>query len=234
VDARWGGCTRAVLAVSPNNPTGSVLTAQELAELDSRCGVRRAALIIDEVFADYVLEPPDGTPSAAVPEALTFRLGGLSKSAALPQLKLSWIAVYGPDTLVEQALQRLELIGDTYLSVSTPVQVAAPDLIAAGYAIRAQVQRRIQENYRRLHELARPHPAVDVLPVQGGWSAILRIPSRVSEEEFVLQLVEMDAVIVHPGFLFDFPHESFIVVSLLPEPEVFGVGMSRLLERADA
>jgi alanine-synthesizing transaminase len=234
VDAQWVGSTRAVLAVSPNNPTGSVLTLQELTELDGRCAARGAALIVDEVFADYVLAAGSGTAAVGVPQALTFRLGGLSKSAALPQLKLSWIVVEGPDDLVAQALERLELIGDTYLSVATPVQAAAADLIAHGRGIREQVLTRIQGNYRLLQEFARPHPAVDVLPVEGGWSAVLRIPSRISEEDFVLQLVEIDSVVVHPGFFFDFPHEAFLVVSLLPEPDVFGHGVRRVLERADA
>lgn len=234
VDAQWGARTRAVLAVSPNNPTGSVLTAGEFAALDGRCAARGAALIVDEVFADYRIEPRDHAAFSAAPQALTFRLGGLSKSAALPQLKLGWVAAGGPGALVAEALDRLELIGDTYLSVSTPVQVAAADLIACGRQLREQIQSRILGNYGRLHELARSHPAVDVLPAEGGWSAVLRIPSRVSEEEFVLQLIELDSVIVHPGYFFDFPHEAFVVVSLLPEADVFADGVRRVLERADA
>jgi alanine-synthesizing transaminase len=233
VDAQWGARTGAVIAVSPNNPTGSVLTLPEIQGLDDRCAARGAALVVDEVFADYVLEEAAG-PGRVEPRALTFRLGGLSKSAALPQVKLGWMTVEGPDPRVHQALERLELIGDTYLSVSTPVQVAAPDLIAAGRHIREQVQQRIVHNYRWLHEIARSHPAVDVLPAAGGWSAVLRIPSRVSEEDFVLQLVELDRVVAHPGFFFDFPHEAFVVLSLLPEPDGFATGARRILERADA
>lgn len=233
VDARWSGRTRAVLAVSPNNPTGSMLTAHEREEMARRCAARGAALVIDEVFADYVIDSPVPVEPTRTVDALTFRLGGLSKSAALPQLKLGWMAVEGPEELVTGALERLELIGDTYLSVSTPVQVAAPDLIAAGRLVREQVQQRIAGNYRRLHEMARSHPAVDVLPAAGGWSVVLRIPSRVGEEGFVRQLVELDRVIVHPGFFFDFPHEAFVIVSLLPEGDEFETGVRRVLERAD-
>jgi alanine-synthesizing transaminase len=234
VDGQWNARTRAVLAVSPNNPTGSVLTADELEELGRRAAERDVALVIDEVFADYALEPAHDTHAAVPPRALTFRLGGLSKSAALPQLKLGWIAVEGPDGLVTGALERLELIGDTYLSVSTPVQVAAPDLLAAAGVIRAEVERRIRGNYRRLHDLARAYPGIDVLPAAGGWSAVLRIPAGAGEEEFVLQLIEQDRVIVHPGFFFDFPHEAFVVVSLLPEAGDFETGVRRVLERANA
>ena len=132
--------TRAVLAVSPNNPTGSIVSAEEYVALADRCAARDAALIVDEVFADYPLPAGVEAGFAAPPGApacLSFRLGGLSKSAALPQLKLGWIAVDGPARLVEEALERLELICDTYLSVSTPVQVAAPDLIAGGAGPRA-------------------------------------------------------------------------------------------------
>jgi len=238
IDRSWNGQTRAVLAVSPNNPTGSVISTAELTALDTSCAGHGAALIIDEVFADYSLAetaPPISNAGTSVrPEALTFRLGGLSKSAALPQLKLGWIAADGPDRLVSDALARLELICDTYLSVSTPVQVAAPGLIDAGVDLRRQVSDRVRGNYARLRECAIGHPAVEVLNSEGGWSAVLRIPSKATEEELVLKLIEEDTVLVHPGFFFDFPHEAFLVVSLLPEPENFREGVRRLLERVDA
>jgi aspartate/methionine/tyrosine aminotransferase len=237
VDARWDARTRAVLAVSPNNPTGSVLTSEELSDLDSRCAARRAALIVDEVFGDYPLDPSVAVTNVgvkAVPEAVTFRLGGLSKSAALPQVKLGWIAVDGPQVLVAGALERLELICDTYLSVSTPVQVAAADFICGGAGARRQVLERIRANYVELRARAAAYPAVEVPHVDAGWSAVLRIPARESEEAVVLQLVEEDGVIVHPGFFFDFPHEAFLVVSLLPAVDEFREGLRRVLERVDA
>lgn len=235
----WSEDVRAVLAVSPNNPTGSVMTGEELAALEDRCAARGAALIVDEVFADYPLGTEDSLGGALPPDderpstALRFRLGGLSKSAGLPQVKLGWMAVDGPEHLVSAALDRLEIICDAYLSVSTPVQVAAPALIEAGGIVRAQILERIRSNERTLRCAAATHPAIDVLHLQAGWSAVLRVPSTRSEEQVVIDLIDRDELLVHPGFFFDFPHEAFIVISLLPEPDMFGEGVRRLLERVD-
>ena len=236
LDAAWSPRTRAVLAVSPNNPTGSIVSAEEHLALAGLCASRDAALIVDEVFADYLLSPaasPGSGETSDAPACLSFRLGGLSKSAALPQLKLGWIAVDGPARLVGEALERLELICDTYLSVSTPVQVAAPDLISGGAGPRAEVLQRVRDNYRTLGELASRHPSVDVLNTDGGWSVVIRVPARASEEAITLDLLERDGVVVYPGFFFDFPREAFLVVSLLPEPAQFQEGVRRVLERVD-
>ena len=225
-----------MLAVSPNNPTGSIVAADEQVALAGLCASRDAALIVDEVFADYVLSPaasPGSSATSDPPACLSFRLGGLSKSAALPQLKLGWIAVDGPAHLVAEALARLELICDTYLSVSTPVQIAAPDLISGGAGPRAEVLQRVRDNYRTLGELASRHPSVDVLNIEGGWSAVIRVPARASEEEITLDLLDRDGVVVYPGFFFDFAREAFLVVSLLPEPALFHEGVRRVLERVD-
>jgi alanine-synthesizing transaminase len=228
----WNRDVRALLAVSPNNPTGSIVTSDELQRLGDICAAGDAALVIDEVFTDY---PLGGRAARANPVlgCLTFRLGGLSKSAGLPQLKLGWIAVEGPHDLVRAALERLDLICDTYLSVSTPVQVAAPALIRAGGAVRTSILARIRENDASLRSLARSYPSVEALPCEAGWSIVLRVPSTRSEEALVLQLLEEDGVLIHPGFFFDFPHEAFLVGSLLPEPSLFVEGMRRVLERAD-
>jgi len=257
---RWTAAVRAVLAVSPNNPTGSVLSAEELETLSTLCAERGAALIIDEVFADYTLATEDGgrrteadsisqrsrgpTPARsrsatsrlarAAGAPLTFRLGGLSKSAGLPQVKLGWILIDGADEVVREAMDRLEVICDAYLSVSTPVQVAAPGLIEAGAAVRAQILDRVRLNYRALLAAAAGHPAIEVLTTDAGWSSVVRVPSTRSEEDLVVDLVDRDGVLVHPGFFFDFPHEAFIVVSLLTEPQTFAEGLRRVLERADA
>jgi len=240
LDRDWTDTVRAVLAVSPNNPTGSMLTAAELAALTERCEARDAALIIDEVFADYALSAqessnPDRQEAKGKREkCLTFRLGGLSKSAGLPQVKLGWILVDGPETLARGALVRLELICDTYLSVSTPVQRAAPSLIAAGAVVRAGILDRIRSNDHELRTLAAAYPSIQVLPCEAGWSAVLRVPSTRAEEDLVIELLERDGVLLHPGFFFDFPHESFLVVSLLPERPAFVEGVRRVLERAHA
>jgi aspartate/methionine/tyrosine aminotransferase len=235
LDRAWSSDVRAVLAVSPNNPTGSILTADEIRDLSTRCAERGAALIIDEVFADYPLTAPaEIDPEPRQNSALSFRLGGLSKSAGLPQVKLGWIAVDGPAALVRDAIDRLEVICDAYLSVSTPVQMAASSLIAAGAHVRARILERIRANLAVLQRLAAAHPAIHVLPVEAGWSAVLRVPSTRSEEDLVLALIDEDGVLAHPGFFFDFAHEAFLVVSLLPEPAAFAEGVRRLLERADA
>ena len=226
----WAENVRAVLAVSPNNPTGSTLAEDELAALSAMCARRGAALIVDEVFADYSLGPEPAVSERAA-ECLTFRLGGLSKSAGLPQLKLGWIHVDGPEAIVDEAMQRLEVICDAYLSVSTPVQIAAPALIAAGGLIRAQIQKRVRANYHALRDAVARYPAIELLQADAGWSAVLRVPSTRSEEDRVVDLLERDRVLVHPGFFFDFPHEAFIVVSLLPPVEMFADGVARVLER---
>ena len=235
VDRAWTARTRAVLAVSPNNPTGSVLSTAERNELAARCAARDGALILDEVFVDYPIDltVSDVARQGAEPPCLTFRLGGLSKSAAMPQLKLGWIAVDGPRHLVVEALERLELIGDTYLSVATPVQIAAAELIAGGAGPRAQIADRVRANYGVLHTLSAAYSSVDVLQADAGWSAVLRVSARQSEEAIALELLERDAVVVYPGFFFDFPHEAFLVISLLPETSVFTEGVRRILERVD-
>lgn len=228
LDERWNAAVRAVLAVSPNNPTGSMLSAAEIDGLGRRCAERGAALIIDEVFADYPLDPASGVAAAGPSPALTFRLGGLSKSVGLPQVKLGWIALEGPDPLVAGALERLELICDTYLSVSTPVQIAAPRLLEDGAVVREAILARVRANHAALERLAARAPALDLVPAEGGWSAALRVPAVRSEEDLVLELLERDGVLVHPGFFFDFPHEAFLVVSLLPPVELFEEGILRL------
>ena len=240
LDRGWSSDVRAVLAVSPNNPTGSIVSDDEIRELSTRCAERGAALIIDEVFADYPLtsvisvESRVPRPESRPDSCLSFHLGGLSKSAGLPQVKLGWIAVDGPAALVRDAIDRLEVICDAYLSVSTPVQIAASSLIAAGAQVRTRILERIRRNLAELQRLAVGHPAIHVLPVDAGWSAVLRVPSTRSEEDLVLALIDEDAVLAHPGFFFDFAHEAFLVVSLLPDPTAFAEGARRLLERADA
>lgn len=234
LDAAWNDRTRCVLAVTPNNPTGSILRHDDAEQLVSRCDGRNAALIVDEVFWDYPLSRPLPEPEPLrQPSALTFRLGGLSKSVALPQLKLGWIAVQGPEAAVTDALDRLELICDTYLSVSTPVQVAARRLLEAGAGIRQQVVDRIQRNYSALGARLAGSPA-SLLPADGGWSAVIRVPATRAEEAIVLDLLERDAVVVHPGYFFDFPGEAFLVVSLLPPPDAFDRGVQLLQDRLNA
>lgn len=228
--------TRAILVVSPNNPTGSFLSAAELEQLARLCASRQIAIISDEVFADYELEPgaraAAGRPLTRA-DVLSFSLGGLSKSIGLPQVKLGWIAVAGPQELAAAARERLELMCDTYLSVGTPVQVAASALLSRGAAVRAQIANRVVANYRQLHAAVAAVPSCRVLHAGGGWYAVLQVPSLATEEELVVTLLTADGVLVHPGYFFDFPRESFLVVSLLPEPSVFADGTARMLRHFD-
>ena len=222
--------TRAVLVVSPNNPTGSMLRSADRDWLASLCGERKWALIADEVFAGYPLRPArDAVSCIGETRALTFVLGGLSKSAGLPQLKLGWIAASGPEALVRQAIERLEVMCDTYLSVSTPVQIAAPALLAAGRTIRDGIRARISTNLASLDRLLAGASSISVLPPEGGWSVALRVPAVEPEEALVLRLLRDHHVLVHPGFFFDFASEAYLVVSLLPEPSVFNIAMNGVI-----
>ncbi len=235
LERAWTPDTRAILAVSPNNPTGSVLSVPEADQLTARCAGRRAALILDEVFHDYPLSRPSDEPQAFItPSCLLCRLGGLSKSIGLPQVKLGWIALDGPADIVAEALDRLELICDTYLSVSTPVQVAARSLIERGAGVREQIVDRVRANDAAARTIMAGSLGATVLPADGGWSLVIRVPATRSEEALVTELLEHDAVAVHPGYFFDFPHEAFLVVSLLPEPDVFARGMRLVQDRVDA
>jgi alanine-synthesizing transaminase len=225
---------KAVLAVHPNNPTGSFLTREELAWLDERLGPRGAALISDEVFLDYGFEPDRsraGVAAANARETLTFSLGGLSKSSALPQMKLAWMVAGGPRDLVAAALERLELIADTYLSVATPVQHALPALLSmssrASAGIRARVLGNLAALDRALADVAQNF-GVRRLPSEGGWYAALRVPEVRSEEEMVLELLESHDVLVQPGFFYDFPSGAFLVISLLGDPPEFRRAVGRL------
>jgi alanine-synthesizing transaminase len=235
LERAWSDGTRAVLAVSPNNPTGSIVRDADAAELARTCAARGAGLIVDEVFWDYPLGDslPEPKPFDA-PPCLLFRLGGLSKSAGLPQVKLGWMTVEGPDDLVAEAIDRLELICDTYLSVSTPAQAAAPSLIESGRTIRDHILERVRGNYRELLSRAAGVPGITVLPADAGWSAVIRVPAITGEEQLVLDLLQRHAVVIHPGYFFDFAHEAFLVVSLLPEPGEFVRGVDAVLERAGA
>jgi len=236
VAARATPATRAVLLVSPNNPTGSYVTANELERLSAFCAGRRIALIVDEVFADYPLDKPPGavTDVAASSRALAFTLGGLSKTVGLPQLKLGWIVVGGEERLRTDAVRALELIADSYLSVSTPVQVAAADLLRRGGGIRDGIIDRLRANLAALRRIVARREAATLLTCEGGWYAVLRVPSTRSEEELVLELLEHERVLVHPGYFFDFPHEAFVIVSLLPRPDAFADAAARMLQFATA
>jgi alanine-synthesizing transaminase len=237
--------TRALLIVSPNNPTGSILKACELEAVAALCARHGLALIGDEVFADYVFRDAvrdarggaDAGASVSVlaqDRVLTFALGGLSKSAGLPQLKLGWIAMKGPAASIADASLRLDLICDTYLSVATPVQRAAPSLLEQGTIVRGRIHARLDANRRALQRALAHAPGCTLLHLEAGWSAVVRVPAIRSEEALALDLLTQDRVLVSPGYFYDFPREAYVVISLLPDPDVFGAGVDRMLARVQA
>jgi alanine-synthesizing transaminase len=229
--------TRAILVVSPNNPTGSFVKPDEVARLAAIAGAHGLALIADEVFADYELAHGARAAAGGVAErddVLTFSLGGLSKSVGLPQVKLAWMAVGGPARLAGAALDRLELICDTYLAVSTPVQHAAGTLLERGAAVRAQIAARVSANYARLVARAAAIPACRALDSEGGWYGVLQVPTIGTEESLVVDLLERQGVLAHPGYFFDFPRESFLIVSLLTPETIFADGIDRVLRHVDS
>lgn len=219
--------TRAIVVVNPNNPTGSFLKREELERLNALAAARDLAVLSDEVFSDYGLADDASRVHTLIgePKALTFSMSGLSKIAGLPQLKLGWIVVSGPSTGL--AMESLELIADTYLSVGTPVQAALPELLAATESVREQICRRTRANLAQLHSCLAGSPA-HVLHVEGGWYAVLQVPRTRSEEEWALELLGQHDVLVQPGFFYDFESEAFLVVSLLTPPETFAEGLRRI------
>jgi len=231
--------TRAILVVSPGNPSGAFLKRSErdaLAQIASSHGL---ALICDEVFGDYAFgdDPSRVETLAGFQECPTFVLNGLSKMLALPQMKLGWIAAGGPRADAQEALQRLEVIADVYLSVGTPIAQALPSLLTLRPAIQAMVRERTRENLAYLMSHTRRTgggSACSVTSPEGGWSAIVEIPRTRSEEEWALRLLEADGLFVHPGYFFDFPDEGRLVVSLLPQRATFQEGIAALMSRIDA
>ncbi|MBV8732827.1 MAG: pyridoxal phosphate-dependent aminotransferase [Acidobacteriia bacterium] len=221
--------TRAIVVVNPNNPTGSFLRVEERERLARLSSERQIALISDEVFSDYAFAPdPERAESVAELEVgLAFALSGLSKIAGLPQMKLGWIVVAGEFEERRCAWERLEWIADTYLSVGTPVQYAAPRLLAAGESVREQIRARTADNLAFAREVLMESGA-NVLRVEGGWYATVQVPRVRSEEEWTLELLERANVLVQPGYFFDFETEAFLVVSLLTPPGVFQAGIRRL------
>lgn len=221
--------TRAILVVHPNNPTGSFLKQDEKATLSELCLEHDVALIVDEVFHDYVLvDHPERAPSwvASSPTHLTFVLSGLSKVAGLPQMKLAWIWAGGPGR--DRALSHLEHVSDVFLSVGTPVQHGASRLLSLAPSVQQAIGARLASNLRLLGEsLARG--SCDLLHVEGGWYAVLRVPALRSSEDWACELLAHEDVYLHPGYFFDFATEAFLVVSLLTPEHVFREGVDRLV-----
>ncbi len=220
--------TRAIVAGSPSDPTGALLSPEELGFLEDLCAARGLALIGDEVFADTALGP---APSAAgASRCLAFHLSGLSTVCGLPQLKAGWIAAAGPERLVGPALSRLEVIADAYLSVSTPAQLAIPALLERRERFLELLRKRLAGNRARLATASLREAPWSLLQSGGGWSAVLQIGGAEEEQALCLALLE-DGVLIRPGAFYDFQHSGYLVVSLLPAPETFREGLERLERR---
>lgn len=225
---RFDSRVRLLLAVSPNNPTGAYLSTDEMEFLLSH----GLPVVLDEVFAAYDLrcDQPSPLRHTRTHAGLLLALGGLSKAAALPQLKLSWIAASGEENEVERALSQLDVITDTYLSANEVSQRALPSLLSTAAAERrSRVFERLQQNRRTALALQHDVPEISLLPVQGGWHQVLRLPRLMSEEQWVLAFLDR-GVLVQPGWFYDFPDEAWIVVSLLTSPYAFAEGLRRLGE----
>jgi alanine-synthesizing transaminase len=222
---------RALIVVHPNNPTGSFVRREELEYLLKSWNKHAVALVADEVFADYAFAPDEGrvVSHAGVSEALTFTLSGLSKISALPQMKLAWVVVNGPPEALREAQARLEVIADTYLSVSAPLAHALPAMLETRRSLQPQILERVRTNLRWLDEHLSPGSSVSRLRAEGGWYAILKLPAIRSDEDWAVELLTQDGVLVHPGHFYDLPAEGHLVVSLLPPSEIFQQGIRKLL-----
>lgn len=224
---------RAIIVVNPNNPTGSYLHASDVDYLCSLALERGLALICDEVFSDYVLEPmPDArmTLLGRAGGPLTFVLNGFSKMLALPQLKLSWLVVQGGGALSAEASKRLEMIADTFLSVNTPVQNAVPVLLGLRQIVQERVMERLRSNLAYLRGVVADVPGLELYDCEGGWYAVVRISGVDDEERFCLNLLRRRQVLVHPGYYYDFLHGAHVVLSLLTEPALWRRGLAALTE----
>ena len=227
--------TRAIVLVNPNNPTGSFLKRDEIQFLAGLARSHAIAVISDEVFTDYAFgeDARRVRTLACETEMLTFSLSGLSKAAGLPQMKLGWIVISGPAAARAEAKDKLEWIADTYLSVGTPVQQAAARLLELGKGIRTQIASRVQANLAWLESAISLESPCRVLAVEGGWYATLQVPRTRREEDWALEILAKDNVLVQPGFFYDFESEAFLVLSLLTPPEPFAEGCRRLLRRVE-
>lgn len=241
--------TRGVVIVHPNNPTGSYVHPEEVVPLNEFCQKHGLALIVDEVFLDYALsndgnlelrsagQPKAAAPTSAIPhpslvwnaDVLTFTLSGLSKISALPQMKVAWVVTSGPDDVANDAMERLEVVADTYLSMNAPIQWAVPKLLEQRRDIQQQLMQRVRANLAELDRQLAGQRSCQRLSVDGGWYAVLRVPVTRSDEELAIELVREHSVLVHPGHFYDFPSDGYLVLSLISPEQEFTEGARRVL-----
>ena len=224
--------TRAIIIVHPNNPTGHLTSVAERDQLETLAEKNNLALIVDEVFLDYPLTPNRPiTFATGNHPALTFVLSGLSKIAALPQMKSAWLTIQGPNDLRDEALARIEVIADTFLSLNAPIQHAIPKLLPLVHDTQSQIHARTTENIRTLDRLCATHPHLSRLETTAGWSVILRTPEQGSSMDLATKLASDHALILHPGAFYNLPESGRLVASLLtPQPE-FAAGIALLINQ---
>jgi len=234
LEAAAGPRTRAIAIVNPNNPTGSYMKKDEWSRLQQWAATRDLAILSDEVFSDFAFAPDAGRVATLAGEtggSLVFAMSGLSKIAGLPQMKLGWIVAAGRDHA--RAIEGLEWIADTFLSVATPVQLGLERLLAATESVRTQIRERTASNFRVAKEIFGSNSACQILSAEGGWNIVIHVPGTRSEEEWALGLLRDADVYVQPGFFYDFESEAYMVVSLLTEPAAFREGLERLSRYVD-
>ena len=222
--------TRAVIVVHPNNPTGSFVSDKERGELNDFCREYELSLIADEVFLTYALDGASRPTFAANRDVLTFTLSGLSKISGLPQMKLAWLVASGPGERTRLALDRLEVIADTYLSLNAPIQLAAPVMLDQRHRIQPLLLDRMRINLEHLDRALTRQPSCQRLAIEGGWYAVLRVPVTQSDEALAIDILRKTRVLVHPGHFYEFPSDGFLVVSLICPPEAFHQGITRVLD----
>jgi alanine-synthesizing transaminase len=223
--------TRAVVAVHPNNPTGSFVSNAERQKLNQFCRQHNLSLIADEVFLDYAHDGAPRPSFAANQDVLTFTLSGLSKISGLPQMKVAWIVSSGPTDKVTAALGRLEIIADTYLSMNAPIQLATPVLLEQGKSIQPLLLDRLRTNLAELDRQLTLQKTCQRLQLEGGWYALLRVPVTQSDEDLAIELLREVSVLVHPGHFYDFPSDGYLITSLITPPKDFRAGVERVLGR---
>jgi alanine-synthesizing transaminase len=220
--------TRGIIVVHPNNPTGHFTKAEETMQLNQICSGKKMAVLADEVFLDFSVGMA-GKSFVANTRALTFTMSGISKISGLPQMKLAWLAVSGPEDLKREAMARLEMIADTYLSLNAPIQLAASVLLQQRKQFQQQLMDRVRANLAELDAQLAGHREVNRLIVEGGWYAVLRIPATRPDEELAIELLQKHGVYLHPGHFYDFPDDGYLVVSLITPEQDFHEGMGRIL-----
>jgi alanine-synthesizing transaminase len=220
---------RGVIVVHPNNPTGHFCKPQDLAKLNDLCSAHRMALIADEVFSDFVLAGDQPVCFAANSGALTFTMSGLSKISGLPQMKIAWLITSGPQNFRTEAVARLEVIADTYLSMNAPVQLAIPVFLELRHGFQKQLMARSRKNLAELDRQLAAQKCCSRLQVEGGWNAVVRVPATRSDEDLAIELLATKDVYVHPGHFYDFPSDGYLIVSLITPEQEFAEGTRRLL-----